>query len=106
MRAAARVNVEQASKCRCRSRPATRDGEVAGNHEASDECSGFSCRGNDGSTHGGIESWATGETCRGAHLIRVGNDGSARTRHRPEQVADGSVRAMMLGNAGGAKGPW
>jgi hypothetical protein len=52
VRAATRVNTEQASKCRCGSRPAIKTGKAVVSREASEESTPRSHRGSGGSTHG------------------------------------------------------
>ncbi len=103
MRAATRVNAEQASKLVMRKRPAMNTGKAAIGREASDKRTGRLRRGIGGGTHGRWEWTQHGKPrrWRGTRqpTTREGWVGSFGVAERP-------VLPLKPGNAGGGKGPW
>lgn len=89
MRAAARANVEQASKCRRGSRPTTRDGECRRTWRSERN----STRSPTGVMTVARMALNSVEQGKPALVPDTVNGEPARDRHRPRQVADGSVVA-------------
>jgi len=101
------VNTEQASKCRCRNRPATITGKVAVTSR-SERIAAGDPTGVVVAARMGEDSYETWETCENdlAGWHPAGQRPAREGCWRFSQAADEGVVASIPGNAGGAKALW